>query len=374
MPAAAVGDVEEHEGATPASSAASAAASASSKPDVVELADRRVAGGDASRGRRRRRGRGRRSGVSPSASATSSSRQAQKSPPSARPRSERWNAWLCALTKPGKWQASATGECYGGRPRLDHGPTAPGPTSPGRTISSDGGSDRWRHPLAQLPNALTIAAVRADPGVRRARAPARTDGHSWAAAVVFGVAGYHRPGRRLPRPALARRVGVRKVRRPARRPAHDRRRDRAALARRPPAAGRRSRSSSSVTWCSSAGLASRPGAATSFDVSFLGKAATWVLYASIVCMLATTGGHATGRSWLFWIGIGMAGVAGRRSTSSRVGEDDPVKAVVMAGGEGTRLRPLTSNQPKPMVPIVGRPVHGAHRRAAASCTGSTTSS
>jgi mannose-1-phosphate guanylyltransferase / phosphomannomutase len=32
-----------------------------------------------------------------------------------------------------------------------------------------------------------------------------------------------------------------------------------------------------------------------------------------------------------------------------------VKAVVMAGGEGTRLRPLTSNQPKPMVPICGKP-------------------
>jgi mannose-1-phosphate guanylyltransferase / phosphomannomutase len=32
-----------------------------------------------------------------------------------------------------------------------------------------------------------------------------------------------------------------------------------------------------------------------------------------------------------------------------------VKAVVMAGGEGTRLRPLTSNQPKPMVPVVGKP-------------------
>jgi mannose-1-phosphate guanylyltransferase/phosphomannomutase len=32
-----------------------------------------------------------------------------------------------------------------------------------------------------------------------------------------------------------------------------------------------------------------------------------------------------------------------------------MKAVVMAGGEGTRLRPLTSNQPKPMVPNVGRP-------------------
>jgi mannose-1-phosphate guanylyltransferase/phosphomannomutase len=32
-----------------------------------------------------------------------------------------------------------------------------------------------------------------------------------------------------------------------------------------------------------------------------------------------------------------------------------VKAIVMAGGEGTRLRPLTSNQPKPMVSIVGKP-------------------
>src|SRR3954465_5224681 len=32
-----------------------------------------------------------------------------------------------------------------------------------------------------------------------------------------------------------------------------------------------------------------------------------------------------------------------------------MRAVVMAGGGGTRLRPLTSNQPKPMVPIVGKP-------------------
>src|SRR5437764_12476306 len=32
-----------------------------------------------------------------------------------------------------------------------------------------------------------------------------------------------------------------------------------------------------------------------------------------------------------------------------------MRAVVMAGGEGTRRRPLTSNQPKPMVPIVGKP-------------------
>ena len=32
-----------------------------------------------------------------------------------------------------------------------------------------------------------------------------------------------------------------------------------------------------------------------------------------------------------------------------------MKAVVMAGGQGTRLRPLTSNQPKPMVPIGNKP-------------------
>jgi mannose-1-phosphate guanylyltransferase/phosphomannomutase len=33
-----------------------------------------------------------------------------------------------------------------------------------------------------------------------------------------------------------------------------------------------------------------------------------------------------------------------------------VKAVVMAGGEGTRLRPMTANQPKPLLTIVNRPI------------------
>ena len=33
-----------------------------------------------------------------------------------------------------------------------------------------------------------------------------------------------------------------------------------------------------------------------------------------------------------------------------------MKAVIMAGGEGTRLRPLTSNAPKPMMPIANAPM------------------
>src|SRR3546814_6293211 len=33
-----------------------------------------------------------------------------------------------------------------------------------------------------------------------------------------------------------------------------------------------------------------------------------------------------------------------------------MKAVIRAGGEGTRLRPLTSNAPKPMMPLVNAPM------------------
>ena len=36
--------------------------------------------------------------------------------------------------------------------------------------------------------------------------------------------------------------------------------------------------------------------------------------------------------------------------------DLPVSAVVMAGGYGTRLRPLTEGLPKPMMPVDGRPI------------------
>ena len=33
-----------------------------------------------------------------------------------------------------------------------------------------------------------------------------------------------------------------------------------------------------------------------------------------------------------------------------------MRAVVMAGGEGTRLRPMTASMPKPLLPVVNRPI------------------
>src|ERR1700740_2561225 len=33
-----------------------------------------------------------------------------------------------------------------------------------------------------------------------------------------------------------------------------------------------------------------------------------------------------------------------------------MKAGVMAGGEGARLRPMTSSMPKPLLPVVNRPI------------------
>jgi phosphatidylglycerophosphate synthase len=47
----------------------------------------------------------------------------------------------------------------------------------------------------------------------------------------------------------------------------------------------------------------------SFEVTLLGKTATWILYASLFCVLLTE----PGTDWplvLFWIGLGLAAAAG----------------------------------------------------------------
>ena len=90
------------------------------------------------------------------------------------------------------------------------------------------------------------------------------------------------------------------------------------------------------------------------EVNTVGKAATWVLYAAIAFRIVT---HPSTQwpLYLFWAGIVLAVVAAVFYIQHGPERTAPMKAVVMAGGEGTRLRPLTSNQPKPMVPIVGKP-------------------
>ena len=49
-------------------------------------------------------------------------------------------------------------------------------------------------------------------------------------------------------------------------------------------------------------------------------------------------------------------LAGLVTIEELIPEEEPLRAVIMAGGLGTRLRPLTEALPKPMLPVGGRPL------------------
>src|SRR5439155_13272271 len=53
--------------------------------------------------------------------------------------------------------------------------------------------------------------------------------------------------------------------------------------------------------------------------------------------------------------VGRPALCGSGATARR-GRGGGVRGVVMAGGEGSRLRPLTANLPKPLLPVANRPV------------------
>ena len=156
---------------------------------------------------------------------------------------------------------------------------------------------------AQIPNALTIARFALVP-VFAVLLAQGDDGHSWPAAVVFGIAGVTDQVDGW----LARRFHVESEFGKYADPLADRLMIDVAVVmlfldgRLPWAAlvliiGR------DVLLLAGAKLAMPRG--YEFSVSFLGKLATWILYLSIFCILATP----AGTDWplaIFWLGVGLA--------------------------------------------------------------------
>src|SRR3954453_873449 len=259
------------------------------------------------------------------------SRHAQKSAPSVCPRSARWNAWQCAFTKPGIRGRSCTPVSF------PHG----------------GSGSRGSGSARADPERADDRASRIDTDLRRAHG-ARRPQPQLARRDRLRHRRDHRPGGRLSRAPLARRVALREACGPARRPAHDRRgRDPARLLR-PAAVGGADRDHRP-----------RRPAARRVCVSRAARRARRR------GQPRRQGGHLDPlrRDRLPHRHAPRDAVAARtlldrnrarprRRRFVRLDSPEgttPMKAVVMAGGEGTRLRPLTSNQPKPMVPIVGKP-------------------
>src|SRR5438067_3514750 len=164
---------------------------------------------------------------------------------------------------------------------------------------------------------------------------------------------HHRPDRRLPGASLAGRVAVRQGGRPARRPADDRRGRDPPLRGRPHAVGGprrggrpRSRPDAGLQGHRAAGVRA-PGQPARQDGDVAPLRGDRLPHRH-------PPQHAL--AVLDLLDRPRARCPRRRSVCLHsVERTQAMKAVVMAGGEGTRLRPLTSNQPKPMVPIVGKP-------------------
>ena len=318
-PAALVGDVEEHElDARPR------------RPPPPPRAPRERRGSGTRRRpcSRRRASRGRRlvelrarapaSGAPPRRA--SPSRQAQKSPPAARPRSARWNAWLCALTKPGSGSVSVTRHAASDHYPVDRMAESSTPVSLRRS-----GSSRTRSRCCASPRS------RSSPGScleRRRRAElARRD--------RLRRGRHHRPARRLARAPLAGRVALRQGRRPARRPADDRRGGHARLVddRLPWIA---LASSSSATSCSSAATGSSCRAATSSRSRASGRSRP----GCSTRRSASCSSPSEGTWWplvLFWIGPRARGRA-RRPVPPRQGALRQVGRVVQGDGAGREPR------------------------------------
>jgi CDP-diacylglycerol--glycerol-3-phosphate 3-phosphatidyltransferase len=162
-------------------------------------------------------------------------------------------------------------------------------------------------PLQHLPNALTIARFALIP-LFVVLVLESDGGHSFAAAAVFGIAGITDQVDGY----LARRWRVESAFGKYADPLADRLMIDAAivllwLEGRLPLIALAIILVRDVILVGGSRFALRRGYA--FEVSLLGKTATWILYAALVCVLATPEGTEW-PLWLFWIGMGLAVLAG----------------------------------------------------------------